>query len=125
MAPPWDRLGTHQRARFRLSKLNGAFERGFKFRSLHVVRESAETRIAPAEVDRAWSRSPEPAEFLDGCVRNSRGAQRFGKRFAIELRIVTRARNRSNVDHSLDSVRFQEFNELFNWACGMSDCEQF
>jgi len=75
MATPRDRFGAHQRAWFRFREFNGAFECGFKFRRLHVIREPTETGIAPAEVDRIFLRVSQAAEFLDVRVSDSFGAQ--------------------------------------------------
>ena len=71
MAPPRDCFCAHQRARFRFCEPDGAGERGFKFGSLHVVRESAESRIAPAEVGGVFGGMSQAAEFLEVRVSDS------------------------------------------------------
>ena len=75
MASPRDRFSAHQRAPFRFCELDGAVERGFKFGRLHVVRESTESRIAPAQVDGILDGMSQATELLDVRVSDSFHAQ--------------------------------------------------
>jgi hypothetical protein len=42
---------------------------------------------------------------------------------SIELRIVSRPRNRADVDHALDAVCLQQPDEVLYRACRVADCE--
>ena len=61
------------------------------------------------------------AEFFDMRVGNARMLQRFRQRVAIELRIVPRTRNGSDVDQSFDSMLPKQTDKFANRARGMAD----
>jgi len=75
-----------------------------KFWGLHVIGEAAEAGIFPSRVGRITMRVPQTAKPSHMPVTNPRLLKRARKAAFVELRIVSRAWNRSNIDQLLDVV---------------------
>ena len=75
-----------------------------KFWSLHVVGEAAEAGISPSRVGRVTARVPQTAKPSRMPVTNPRFLEGTREPALVELRIVSRAWNRSNIDQLLDVV---------------------
>jgi len=75
-----------------------------EFWGLHVVGEAAEAGISPSRVGRVTTRVPQTAKPSRMPVTNPRLLERAREASLVELRIVSRARNRSNIDQLLDAV---------------------
>src|SRR5271170_7528773 len=123
MASPRYRFGTHERGWFRFCKFDGAFEGGFKFRRLHIVGESSKTGIAPAEIDRIRLWMTQTTQLFDARVSDFGGLQRCFKSFSIKLGIMSRARNRADVDNPFHAMRVQKLDEFLNWAGRVPNCK--
>lgn len=123
MATPRHCFGAHQGRRFRFGEFQGALESRLKFRSLHIVSETAKARVVPAEILRVWFRVPQAAQFFQVDVSNFGGAQRGTEGLAIELRIVAGAWDGTDIYYSLDAVRLQRGDELLQGTRGMADGE--
>lgn len=69
-----------------------------KLGRLHVVGKAAEAGISPRSVDRIRTRVPETAKSRHMLVTNPRFPERTRQPALIELRIVSRAWDRPNID---------------------------
>src|SRR5215469_13102024 len=68
---------------------------------------------------------PQAAQFLHVRIENSRVPQRCLERLFIKLRIMARSRNCADVDHALNPVPLQEFEELLDGPIRMADRKNF
>src|SRR3984885_13103537 len=112
MAAPGNRLRAHDGATFRSCELDEIGERCIKFRRLHIVRVSAKAVVTPACIDRILRGVTQAAELFSMRVSDLSFTQRIVERIGIELRISTRARNRSDIDNAFNSVRFEQSEEF-------------
>jgi hypothetical protein len=75
-----------------------------KFWGLHVVGEAAEAGISPSRVGRVTTRVSQTAKPSRMLVINPRFLEGAREPALVELRIVSRAWDRSNIDQLLDVV---------------------
>ncbi len=115
MAPPPDRLGAHDRASVAPTPLPESRETRCERRRQRVVRIIAKTAHPPIRVGRRF-RTPrlaaQTAKLSDMLIADLPGRQRFGKAFAIELRIGARSRYRPYVDDQVDARRPKQIDEF-------------
>jgi hypothetical protein len=82
-----------------------ASSQGFlQFWGLHVIGEAAEAGIFPSSVGRVTTRVSQTAKPSHMPVANPCLLERARKSVLVELRIVSRAWDRSNIDQLLDVV---------------------
>ena len=123
MAAPRHSFSAHERGGAVRSELDRAVEPARELGRLHVVRETAEARVAPGKVDRIGFRMTQAAEFLEMNVANSGGVERCRERIAVELGIMAGLRNRADVDDLPDAVRAEELDKFTDLARGVPDGE--
>jgi hypothetical protein len=104
MAAPRHGLGAHDDGSSLLSPMNELVQGFLKFWRLHVVGEAAKAGIFPSRAGRVTTRVPQTAKPSHVPVTNPRLLKRARKAAFVELRIVSRAWNRSNIDQLLDVV---------------------
>src|SRR5581483_504205 len=117
MASPWHSFGAHDRGLPFFGQLDKPIQRLLKFRSLHVVSEAAKAGISPSRIDRVTTRMPQAAESSHMPVTNPRFLEPARQPVAVELRIVSRARDRTNIDELVDAVSEKQSNKLFQGSC--------
>jgi hypothetical protein len=83
-----------------------------KLLCLHVVSEAAEAGISPCCIDGVGARMPQTAESSNMAVMDSRLLERAGQRIAVELRIMSRSWNGSNIDQLVDAVSEKQSNKF-------------
>src|SRR5690554_5697732 len=91
MAPPRQRLGTHDRGGSLRAQLDESVESGSEFRGLHVVGIDAEAQISPVNIGRTSSGWPSPAKTYFVDILYAGVLQQHRQRLKIELRIAARA----------------------------------
>src|SRR5271170_6974256 len=123
MAAPRHGLGAHESGGAVRSEPDGAVKRVYELRRLHVVRETAETRIAPAEVNRIAFRVTQALKIFEVNVTNPGRAQRRCERIGVELRIAAGFRNRTDVHDLLDAMQVKYLDEFADRARGVPDGE--
>src|SRR6476646_5467080 len=107
-----------------IAQLGEACSELFAHRVVGVI---VKARVLPEGVDlRRYARllSAKPAERRHMLIGNAMRGKRSGQGNAGELRIFSRARNRSHVDDELDFRGRQQGRELFDRTGGMSDGEE-
>ena len=123
MTTPGHRLGAHQHDALLLRQVDATLQAVFELRGLHVVGIATEAGIAPTGVRRVGPRTPQAAQPGHVSVVDLRAVQSRRQLVAIELGIVSRARDRPHVDDALDAVRLEEAEEFVDRARGMPDRE--
>jgi hypothetical protein len=98
MASPRHSFGAHDCGSPFLGQLDEMIQGPLKFRCLHVVSEAAKAGISPSSIDRVTTRMPQAAESSHMPVTDPRFLERARQPVAVELRIVSRARDSSNID---------------------------
>jgi hypothetical protein len=98
MTPPRHGFGAHYCSASLFGQMDKLVQRFLKFLRLHVVGESAEAGISPTSIDRVTTRMPQTAKFSHVPVTNPSFSERARQPAAVELRIVSRARDRSNIN---------------------------
>ena len=88
-----------------------------KFLCLHVVSEAAEAGVFPCCIDGVAARMPQTAESSHMAVTDSCLLERAGQRIAVELRIMSRSRNGSNIDQLFDAVSEKQSNKFLQSSC--------
>jgi hypothetical protein len=104
MAAPRHGFGAHDDGSSLLGPMNKLVQGFLKFWRLHVVGEAAEAGIFPSSVGRVTTRVPQTAKPSRMPVTNPRLLERAREAALVELRIVSRAWDRSNIDQLLDVV---------------------
>ena len=104
MAAPRHGFGTHDDGSSLLGPMNELVQGFLKFWRLHVVGEAAEAGISPSRVGRVTTRVPQTAKPSHMPVTNPCLLKRAREAALVELRIVSRAWDRSNIDQLLDVV---------------------
>lgn len=110
---PRHRFSAHQGAGLSFGEVNRTRKSSLEFGRLHVIREAAETCIVPTDVFGTWFSVAQPAKRLEVRVPYFLGSQRRAQSFAVILRVTPRPRYRTDVDHALNSMRAQQFDQLF------------
>ncbi len=129
MAAPRNSFGAHDGAEFcagspaSAGKFFEARESSGKFRSLHVVGETAKAGIVPSCVDGIGAGAAQTAEFWQMRVGDARGANGSGELVAIELRIVARFGDGADVDEALDIVRVEESEKFVDGMVAVANRE--
>lgn len=108
MTAPGHRLRTHQDDSLVLRQGNDPIETRSEQRRLHVIGIATKARVAPAGVVGLSPRFPQSAKSRDVPVVNSSAVQGRRKSGPVELRIVARSGESSDVDDALDSVSPQQ-----------------
>jgi hypothetical protein len=98
MASPGHSFGTHDCGSPFLGQLDELIEGLLKLRCLHVISEATKAGISPTGIDRVTTRVPQTAKSSYVPITNSRFLKRAGQRVAVELGIVPRAWDGSNID---------------------------
>lgn len=114
MAAPGDGLGAHQHDSLPLRQIDASVQVPSERRGLHVVRISTKTRISPATVRGVRARVPQATQARHVSVMDPSAAQSRRQLVAIELRVMSRSRDGTHVDHSADPVCLEQPDELFN-----------
>jgi hypothetical protein len=112
MAAPRNRFRAHDGTTLRSRELDEFREGRVKFWSLHIVRVSAKTVVAPARIDGIFFRVPQAAELFSVDVSDVSLTQGILERLRIELRIPPRARNRSDNNYAFHSVGIEQSEEF-------------
>ena len=123
VASPRNCFSAHQHTRLYFREFDGAFQTRFKLRRLHVIGESSEAGVVPAQILGFRIGVAQAAEFFQMRIRNAELLQRRAERFAIELRIVPGAGNRANIHYTFDAIRSQQVSEFVERPRGMPDGE--
>ena len=104
MASPRYGFGAHDRNWLASSHFGQRLQALFEFRRLHIVGEPAEGEIAPACIERIFSRMTQAAQLGHVRVADVCALQRVRQLVHIELRIVARSGNLAHVYQPLDAV---------------------
>lgn len=115
VAAPPDGLGTHDRASVLATSLSELHQTRRERRRQRVVRIIAKAAHPPISVGRRFCAaylSTETTKFADMLVADLPRRQRFGKAFAIELRIGARSRYRPYVDNQVDAGPPKQIDEF-------------
>ena len=104
MAAPRDSLGAHYGGSSLLGQMNKLVQGFLKLTLLHVVSEAAEAGISPSTVNRVRTGMPQAAKPSHMPIVNPRLLEWARQPALIELRIVSRAGDRPNIDELLDAV---------------------
>jgi hypothetical protein len=91
-----------------------------KFWCLHVVGEAPEAGISPTCIDGVATRMPQTAKSSHVPITNPSPLKRAGQPLKVELRVVTRARDRANVDQLVDAVSKQQSNKILQCSSRVS-----
>src|SRR3954470_19406977 len=121
MTPPRNCLSAHDRYLFPRGESYQHIEILAEFGSLHVIRISPETTVAPGAVDRIRSRPPEPSQPAYVRIMHPGFFQSSRQLILIELRIVPGPRDRAYIHQPLHLVRLQKLNELASRTRRMAD----
>jgi len=121
MAAPGHRLSAHQCNPILLRQPDQFAEALLKFRRQHVIRETPEGGVAPAQADRIAFRMTQAAESRQVNVFHSSFLQCAGQRSLVELRIVPGPRHRAHIDDKRYSVRLEQADEFLERARGMAN----
>src|SRR5947209_2994959 len=112
MAAPRNRLGAHDGGRLLRGHFDESFQCLLEGRRLHVVSKTTEGSVTASDIDRIGGRVAQAAQGLHESVVEAPMVQGLAEGFAIELRVVPRARNPTHIDQSFDTVRPQERYQL-------------
>ena len=123
VAAPRDGLCAHQHDTLPLRELNALVQTLSERRGLHVVGIAAEAGIPPSCVGGVAPGTPQAAQSRQVPVVNPSAVESRRQLVSIELRIVSRPRDRAHVDDSLDAVRFQKMDEVLYRPCRVTDRE--
>jgi hypothetical protein len=88
---------------------------------LHIVGEAAEAGVTPGGIDGIPPRMPESTQSRHIPVMKPDGMQCRRQCSAVELRIVSRTRDRAYIDQPFHTVRFEKTNELLYRTGGVTD----
>ena len=124
MASPRDRLGTHDRRFSQTANFHEFAKSLLKWRSLHIVRESPEGRVAPTEIGGILLRVAKPTQRVEMRVSDPTFFERSRERRFIELWIMPGFGNGSDIDHFLNPMGLEQVDELADAASGVADGEQ-
>ena len=116
VATPRHRLRAHQHHALALRERQTPGQPLVERRRLHVVRIAAEARIPPSSVRRIASCVPQTSKARHVPIVNARIVQRGRQLAAIELWVVTRPRDRTHIDDTLNAVSAKETDEHVNRA---------
>ncbi len=121
VAPPRDRFRAHRRRVPPFGQAQQFHQILLEFGGLHVVCVTAEVEIPPAGVNGIPERVAQATQAGHVDVLDPRQGQRFRNGFLIELRVVSRPRNGSNIHQQIHSVRPQHCQKLFHGTVGVAD----
>ncbi len=125
VASPRHSFGAHDRSAFFAGDLHQCFQPLREFLARHVVGESSEGSIAPTEIQGIFHRAAQSAELLEMPVTYERISKRFLQFIFIELRIVSRLRDRPNIGDRSHIVRLQYPDKFINRMRRMTDGENY
>src|SRR5450759_180168 len=97
MVSPRHSFGTHDCGPPFLGQLDELLEGLLKLRCLHVISEAAKAGISPTSIDRVTTRVPQTSKSSYVPITDSRFLKRAGQRVAVELGILPRAWDVSNI----------------------------
>jgi len=123
VASPGHRFRAHDRGLFLLRQFDQSLQALLEFRRLHIIGEPAKGSVTPAHIRRISPRVPQASQPAEMHIADPGAAQLRGERLAIELRVVPRFGNAAHVHDAFDSVRTQQFEELFPSARGVPNGE--
>src|SRR6202022_4548521 len=98
MAAPWHRLGAHDSDAVFAADAHERSERVAKSLGLHIIGKAPKTSVSPAGIRGILAGTPQAAQRLQMHILEMRGFQAAGQGGVIELRIMARARDRTDVD---------------------------
>jgi hypothetical protein len=122
MAAPGHGFGAHDGGSSLLGPMNELIKGFLEFWCLHVVCEAAEAGIFPSRVGRVTMRVPQTAKSSFMPVIDPRLLEGAREPALVELRIVSRAWDRSNIDQLLDVVSEKESNEILQGPGRVPHC---
>jgi len=121
VAAPRYGLGAHERGRARFGPFDRARKSLFEGGRLHVVSKAAKAWVAPAEIDRIGSCMTQPAQLFQVDITNVRGAKRRRECQGVKLRVVSRSRDRADVEDLPDGIRFKQCEKAIDGTGGMTN----
>src|SRR6267378_3363616 len=123
VASPRHRFGAHDPNAPSAAHANERRERVLKLLGLHIIAKAAKTFVSPAGVRRILARVPQTAQCFEMHIFEMMRFEALGQRGLVELRIMTRARDRTDVDETLDAIDLQHRHKRLDWQCGVPECE--
>src|ERR1017187_8969667 len=121
MASPRYRFGAHDCRRRLRGEMDEFVQVLLERGRLHVIRKSAKPSVAPGGVDGIAPRMTQSAKPWQMLINDSRVLQTAGQIFLVELRVVPRTRDGSDIHQLPDAVRVQNTDELIDRMRGMAD----
>jgi hypothetical protein len=106
--------GAHDRYTVFAARANERRERVAKFLGLHIIGKAPKTSVSPAGIRRILAGTPQAAQRLQMHVLEMPGFQAAGQGAVVELRIMARPRDRTDVDEPFDAIGLQQRQKGFD-----------
>ena len=123
VAPPRKGFCAHQHDSFTPGELDAASQILSERRGLHVIGVAAEAGIPPPHVRGVASGTSQAAQSRHVPVMNPRTMEGWREMASIELRVVSRPRDRAHVNDPLDTVRLDQTDEVRYRSSRVTDRE--
>jgi hypothetical protein len=123
VATPRNGFSAHQHDTFLLGEHDAPVQVLFERWGLHIIRVPAEAGVPPGHIHGVGSGTPQPAQSWHVRVVHPSAMEGWRQIVTIELRVVSRPRDRPNVNDPLDAMRLEKADEVLDRPGRVTDRE--